>query len=330
MVSSGGAIIESANITTTELGFLDGIGSLSAGFLKTTGSALTSTSSSTISLTSEVSGVLPVANGGTGYNASSAANGRLLIGNGSGFALNTITAGSGISVTNGSGSITIANTGLPSLNGLTGAVSVTAGSSGSDFNIAASFTNVTINIPSATEEARGLLKKEDWTTFNSKEPALTKGNLTEYPSSVLTITGGTGAVIGSGVTIAVKQADTTESGYLSYKDWRTFNKKLGGDFSTNVTSGYAIPDFSYSIWHTSANITLPQITSGDLTKFLIIKNTNASSNIVVDGYSTNTIDGLQGVTLSHGNANQGSIMLQASTTSTWVMLSSTGGITTAG
>lgn len=328
MVSSGGSVVESLSITTTMLGFLNGIDSLSAGFLKTTGSALTSTGSSTISLTSDVSGILPVANGGTGYNASTAANGRLLIGNGSGFTLATITAGSGISVTNGSGSITIANTGLPSLNGLTGAVSITTGSSGEDFNVATSTPNVIINIPSASEETRGLLTKTDWTTFNSKEPALTKGDLTEATTSVLTITGGTGAVIGSGTTIQVKQADATTSGYLSDKDWKIFNNKLGGDFANNVTSGYAIPNFSYSIWHTSANITLPQITSADITKFLIIKNTNASSSVVVDGYSTNTIDGNSTITLSHGTNGQGSVMLQASTTSTWVILSSTGTITT--
>lgn len=56
------------------------------------------------------SGTLPIARGGTGLG-STPTNGQLLIGNGSGFALATITAGSGISVTNGSGSITIAATG---------------------------------------------------------------------------------------------------------------------------------------------------------------------------------------------------------------------------
>jgi len=54
-------------------------------------------------------GVLGVANGGTGLS-STPANGTLNIGNGSGFTRTTLTAGSGISVTNASGSITIANT----------------------------------------------------------------------------------------------------------------------------------------------------------------------------------------------------------------------------
>lgn len=53
---------------------------------------------------------LSASRGGTGLDASAAANGSLLIGNGSGLALATLTAGTGISITNGSGSITIATT----------------------------------------------------------------------------------------------------------------------------------------------------------------------------------------------------------------------------
>lgn len=63
------------------------------------------------SLTTEVTGVLPVANGGTGtgtYN-----NGELLIGNTTGNTLTkaTLTAGTGITITNGAGSISIATSG---------------------------------------------------------------------------------------------------------------------------------------------------------------------------------------------------------------------------
>lgn len=59
----------------------------------------------------------------------------------------------------------------------------------------------------------------------TKEPLLTKGDLTESTSSVLTITGGTGAVIGSGTSIEVSQASGSTSGYLSSTDWTTFNSK---------------------------------------------------------------------------------------------------------
>ncbi len=53
-------------------------------------------------------GTVGVANGGTGLTATPT-NGQLLIGNGSGFTLATLTAGTGIGVTNAAGSITISN-----------------------------------------------------------------------------------------------------------------------------------------------------------------------------------------------------------------------------
>lgn len=58
------------------------------------------------------------------------------------------------------------------------------------------------------------------------------GNVTEATSSVLTITGGTSAVLNAGLSIQVKQSTTGQSGYLSSTDWNTFNSKL----STSLTS----------------------------------------------------------------------------------------------
>jgi hypothetical protein len=60
---------------------------------------------STPSATS-MSGVLPVANGGTGISTAPA-NGQIDIGNGTGFTRATLTAGSGITITNTAGTITI-------------------------------------------------------------------------------------------------------------------------------------------------------------------------------------------------------------------------------
>ncbi len=74
------------------------------------------------------------------------------------------------------------------------------------------------------------------TALNGKEPTLTKGNLTETVSGILTIIGGTNAVIGSGTTIQVKQATTSASGYLSSTDWNTFNNKGSGTVTSIATS----------------------------------------------------------------------------------------------
>jgi hypothetical protein len=65
-----------------------------------------------IPLTTGVTGVLPVANGGTNLSTTPS-NGQLLIGNGTGYTLSTLTAGANISIANAGGSITI--TGSPNV-----------------------------------------------------------------------------------------------------------------------------------------------------------------------------------------------------------------------
>jgi hypothetical protein len=62
---------------------------------------------------------VPVGSGGTGLGTTPT-NGQLLIGNGIGFALATLLAGTGITVTNGAGTISISAAGLPTMNIVTG------------------------------------------------------------------------------------------------------------------------------------------------------------------------------------------------------------------
>lgn len=80
-----------------------------------------------ISLTTGVSGILPVANGGT--NQSSYTDGQLLIGNSTGntLAKSTLTAGSGISILNGSGSITISASGSGTVTNITAGTGLNVG-----------------------------------------------------------------------------------------------------------------------------------------------------------------------------------------------------------
>ena len=87
---------------------------------------------SSVDLTSDVANILPLANGGTGVGTAPT-NGELLIGNGSGYQLATITQGAGLGVANGAGTITLSNTGVTSavagsgisLSGGTGAITIT-------------------------------------------------------------------------------------------------------------------------------------------------------------------------------------------------------------
>jgi hypothetical protein len=71
-------------------------------------------------ISANLSAALPVTSGGTGLTTIPT-NGKLLIGNGTGYSLNTLTAGVGITVTNGAGTITLASSGLTSFSaGTTG------------------------------------------------------------------------------------------------------------------------------------------------------------------------------------------------------------------
>ena len=61
------------------------------------------------------------------------------------------------------------------------------------------------------------------------------GNLTDAGTDGITVTGGTGAVVGS-VSLSQHVADTSHNGYLSSTDWNTFNgKQPTGNYATSGT-----------------------------------------------------------------------------------------------
>jgi len=101
--------LDNTAVTAASYGTASSVGS----FTVDAQGRITNASNTAIALNASAitAGTLSVTRGGTGVDGSGASNGQLLIGNGSGYSLATITAGSGISVTNGAGSITIANTG---------------------------------------------------------------------------------------------------------------------------------------------------------------------------------------------------------------------------
>lgn len=134
-----------------------------------TGSIDFSLDLASISITS-LGGVLTAPQGGTGIS-SAPANGELLIGNGTVWQKATLTAGSGISITNGAGSITISTSlaGVSSLNGLTGVLAFSVGTTGTDVNVTTpTASDLVLNIPSSSAANRGVLTAADWATFNGK------------------------------------------------------------------------------------------------------------------------------------------------------------------
>jgi len=85
-------------------------------------------------------------------------------------------------------------------------------------------TSIKTKLGSASSSNSGYLLNTDWSTFNGKQNQLTLGNLTSSVAS-MSVTGGTGAVIGSGVQLSIPNASTTTDGIMLHADWNTFNSK---------------------------------------------------------------------------------------------------------
>ncbi len=141
--ASSGTINTIQNISTTSSPTFNNVtlSSLSTtGIVHNNASGVLSTSALNLAGgVTEITGTLPIGNGGTG-TGSTPTNGQVLIGNGTGYSLATLTQGTGITVTNGVGTISIASTLgtsidltsevtglLPVGNGGTGTNSFTAG-----------------------------------------------------------------------------------------------------------------------------------------------------------------------------------------------------------
>ena len=109
--ASGGAGSAESYICRTPDGTLTNetaLDALTAGYMKTAGSGGSGVVTTVQTLPiSDLTGILPVAKGGTNLS-SIPTNGQLLIGNGTGYSVANVIAGSGITITNGAGSISIA------------------------------------------------------------------------------------------------------------------------------------------------------------------------------------------------------------------------------
>jgi hypothetical protein len=126
--------------------------------------------------------------GGTGLSTTPT-NGQLLIGNGAGYALSTLTSGTGVSITNGVGSVTITNTGVTTfasgntsiyiVNASTGAVTLSPVASGAS---AGSYGSAS-SVPVQTVDSFGRV-----TNITSTPIAISSGAVSGLSASATTDT----------------------------------------------------------------------------------------------------------------------------------------------
>ena len=132
-------------------------------------------------ITGNGTGITPVTSGGTGLN-SIPADGQLLIGNGTGYTLRTLGAGTGITVTNGSGTITVANSGVLSWSGGTSGLTPATPTTGA---VTLAGTLVAVNGGTGfASYAVGDLLYADTTTTLAKLPAGTTGQVLTIAAGV--------------------------------------------------------------------------------------------------------------------------------------------------
>ncbi len=97
--------------------------------------------------------------------------------------------------------------------------------------------NVTVDVQTASGSQPGLLSSADWTTFNSKQAALTPGNISTTTTGV-SVGSGTASTVGPNVTVDVQTASGAQPGLLSSTDWTAFNSKQAGDATLTALAAY--------------------------------------------------------------------------------------------
>ena len=189
-------------------------------------------------------------------------------------------------------------------------VAISTATAGNDItsSVSSSTTtpSITLNIPTANANNRGVLSSTDWTTFNNKQPA----------GSYLTSVTADAPLSGSGTSgshLSIPVATGSANGYLSSSDWTTFNSKQSAlgtanatisgilsstDWSTfnnkqpagsYVTSGGALGTPSSGTLTNCTFPTLNQSTTGSAGSVVGSSNTTLSSTELISLIDTSTV-----------------------------------------
>jgi len=179
--------------------------------------------------------IIAVENGGTGLGTIPS-NGQLLIGNGTGYSLNTLFAGTGISIANGSGSISITNSLPDQTVVLTGAGTTTTSGTYPNFTITSNDAYVgTVTSVGGTGTVNGITLTGTVTSSGNLTlgGALSGVSLTTQVSGILPVANG-----GTGTGVAYTVATLPTVGTQGRRAWVT--NALAPTFGAAVVGGGAV------------------------------------------------------------------------------------------
>jgi hypothetical protein len=195
--------------------------------------------------------------------------------------------------------------GITTLNTLT-ALSQTfaTGTSGTDFNISSATSTHTFNIPTASAINRGLLSSTDWTTFNSKQNALTNPITGTGTSGQVAFWNGTNTQTGSnnlfwdatnnrlGIGISSPTTTLDVNGTGRFQDNVNITKSVNGTTSLTLTNTNA-----------GSTAAATFIASSNTTISTLFSTSSTFSNYGVYGASQGVVYSTQILSLASDNAN---------------------------